>query len=780
MAKRNNRTGGNQRGGGAGSGKQARAATSEAELLKKAEQLEAAEPEPAAVTGPDGETAVEPVKEEEVTGPVTVDRLRRAIAQVETARKRADTRQAALDKKQAKLEDDVTELTENRSEHQRKEQDLRQREEALDADERRLAEERERLADLQQEARRGFAGYRREQLDLLQQELDDRRAEFEERQRELEKEHADRHSQRERELLTSRAGLDEREAALNRRELEQKRLERRLAAREEHLDQEADDRIRERIAGLQTELELARQDAAGHRQQLEAMRNLAQRRAGELARYEAAEAELNGMGLQEAAAKLQRLQEDNRELRTSLAANPLQDRERVADLEARHHDLLIERDELLQQNAELRRHTTATMISATERENARMINQALQRQNEVLTTEIDQQSARLKQMQDVLKDSSPFPACSAMDEDEGYQVAPVLDREPIRLPDLIARIRSRMAVDLGLYYSEADLRCFVAGLAASRLHLLQGISGIGKTRLPEAFAQIIGAGRETVAVAAEWRSPQDLLGYYNAFERKFYESEFTQSLYKAQLPLYRDKPFVVVLDEMNLSHPEQYFSDLLSAMERKESSPGERQFLPLMTAPVSPAPRLLHDGRALELPENVWFIGTANNDETTVRFADKTYDRSHVLELPAKPPRFEPGEVRPLAPVSYRTLMNAFDAAEATDGGEAEKVLAFLDDGLGERLRGDFGVSWGSRLERQARRFVPVAVVAGGPPGEAADHLLATKVLRKLIGRVEVAPGDLRELHDEITVLWSSAFPGIAPRKSLQVLEREIRSLGLG
>ncbi|WP_158581355.1 AAA family ATPase [Actinomadura spongiicola] len=715
-----------------------------------------------------------------MTGPVTVDRLRRAIAQVETVRKRADTRQAALDKKQAKLDNDDAELAEKQSEHQRKEQDLRRREQSLDADERRLAEERERLADLQQEARRDFAGYRRTQLDLLQQELDERRADFEQRQRELEKEHADRYSQRERELLTSRTELDEREAALHRGELEQKRLERRLTAREEHLDQEVDDRIRERIAGLQTELELARQDTAGHRQQLEAMRTLAQQRADELARYEAAEAELNGMGLLEAAAKLQQLQEDNRKLRTLLAANPLQDRERVAELEARQHDLLIERDELLRQNAELRRHTTATMISATERENARMINQALQRQNEVLTNEIDQQSARLKQMQEVLKDSSPFPACSAMDDDETCQIAPVLDGAPIRLRDLITRIRGRMAIDLGLYYSEADLRCFVAGMAASRLHLLQGISGIGKTRLPEAFAQIIGAGRETVAVAAEWRSPQDLLGYYNAFERKFYESEFTQSLYKARLPLYRDKPFIVVLDEMNLSHPEQYFSDLLSAMERKESSPGERQFLPLMTAPVSLAPRLLHNGRALELPENVWFIGTANNDETTVRFADKTYDRSHVLELPPKPPRFEPGEVRPLAPISYRTLMNTFDAAEATDGGEAEKVLAFLDDGLGERLRGDFGVSWGSRLERQARRFVPVAVAAGGRPGEAADHLLATKVLRKLMGRVEIAPGDLRELHEEITVLWSSAFPGTVPRKSLQVLEREIRSLGLG
>ena len=108
----------------------------------------------------------------------------------------------------------------------------------------------------------------------------------------------------------------------------------------------------------------------------------------------------------------------------------------------------------------------------------------------------------------------------------------------------------------------------------SRLHLLQGISGTGKTSLPLAFARALGAGAALIEVQAGWRDRQDLIGHFNAFERRFYESEFLQALYRAQCPRYSGLVNIVVLDEMNLSHPEQYFADLLSAME--EPDPQER------------------------------------------------------------------------------------------------------------------------------------------------------------------------------------------------------------
>ena len=80
-----------------------------------------------------------------------------------------------------------------------------------------------------------------------------------------------------------------------------------------------------------------------------------------------------------------------------------------------------------------------------------------------------------------------------------------------------------------LYYDENVIRSFVAGLAMSRLNILQGISGTGKTSLPEAFADAIGGHFQTIEVQSGWKDRQDLIGYYNTFEKKFYESDFLKT-----------------------------------------------------------------------------------------------------------------------------------------------------------------------------------------------------------------------------------------------------------
>jgi chromosome segregation ATPase len=431
------------------------------------------------------ETGDEPIQESEVTGEVSTSQLRRAIARAESAHRHAEQRVATYDRKVEELSKAMDKLAQERTE-------LHERQTAADEEHRRLAEGQAQLLSLEEEAKRDFAGYRQQQLDLLRAELGERRTTFDRQLHDVETDHNTRYTQREKVLVDRAAELDQQEERLREEESRQRRLERRLNARQENLDQDVDDRIREQMARMETELELARRHASNYQQQLEAMRDLAERRAAEVAEYNAANVEL-GHSIPDAAAELRRLRTENRELRAAATANPVATGEQLAELEARLHDLQIEREEWLRENAELRRHVTATTISTTERQNAAMVNEALRRQNNVLTTELDQQSARLQQMQGMIKDSPPFPACAAMDGNPDYQLQPDLDDEPVRLRDFVARVRGRMVLDLGLYYSAADLRCFVAGLASSRLHLLQGISGIGKTRLPEAFAQIIGA-----------------------------------------------------------------------------------------------------------------------------------------------------------------------------------------------------------------------------------------------------------------------------------------------
>ena len=139
----------------------------------------------------------------------------------------------------------------------------------------------------------------------------------------------------------------------------------------------------------------------------------------------------------------------------------------------------------------------------------------------------------------------------------------------------------------------------------------RGSAVTGKTSLPRAFARAIGATSSLVEVQSGWRDRNDLLGYYNAFEKRFYESEFLQALYRAQQPSHLALPYLIILDEMNLSHPEHYFADFLSALEQRQTE----QRISLLTARVDGAPQLLEESRWLRIPDNVWFIGTANHDE---------------------------------------------------------------------------------------------------------------------------------------------------------------------
>ena len=104
---------------------------------------------------------------------------------------------------------------------------------------------------------------------------------------------------------------------------------------------------------------------------------------------------------------------------------------------------------------------------------------------------------------------------------------------------------------------------------------------------------------------------------------------------------------MILLDEMNLSRPEQYFAEFLSAIEKND--PLDR-LINLSKSRLPHAPRMLVEGRRIRVPRNVWFIGTANHDETTNEFADKTYDRAHIMTLPRHDATFA---IRTLDPTRY-------------------------------------------------------------------------------------------------------------------------------
>jgi len=448
------------------------------------------------------------------------------------------------------------------------------------------------------------------------------------------------------------------------------------------------------------------------------------------------------------------------------------------------------------QLAQQREALSRANIAVTELETIREERRVLDAHKRLLEAKISDLEGRLDQFIKGDADKSPFPECRRMDEDRRRQTSPALRPQVPDLSRFIDDLQVRIAHqsrqrDGGrtLYYSKRDLRYFLGGLAMSQLHILQGISGTGKTSLPMAFAEAVGAGSKLVSVQAGWRDRQDLLGHYNTFEKRYYETEFLQALYEAQTPEFAQRLYVIVLDEMNLSHPEQYAADLLSGLEKPNVADRNVE---LMTSQVKGAPQNFVDGRRVRLAENVWFIGTANHDETTKDFADKTYDRAHVMELPRHRDSFEFKEPMELEPLSFDAVQTSFRIANHSYGEHARKVYSFLDKHFTTVLGDLFGVSWGNRLERQANLFVPVVIASGGSAVEAMDHLVATKLLRKLRDRHDIRPEHFVSLREsllkapvhELSALQSHGKVPTAPRAKeslngcLELVGKEIRRLG--
>lgn len=478
--------------------------------------------------------------------------------------------------------------------------------------------------------------------------------------------------------------------------------------------------------------------------------------------------------------RMQKLEAERDQLRKDLGERPsIEEARKLEQLVREKEQSESDRLQLLAELGEARQEATRKRIAVTELESLRDEKRALESANALLHEANRQLREEVDTLVKGIEGKSPFPSCSQMDTDNGLQsTRPTTDKLP-KLADFSEYIRNCMAWDpktkKELYYSAEDVRSFLGGLAMSRLHLLQGISGTGKTSLPLAFARAIGAGTAVIEVQAGWRDRQDLIGHFNTFERRFYESEFLQAIYRASTPCYRDTPFIVVLDEMNLSHPEQYFADLLSALEQEQ----QRQRLVLMTAAVDPAPRLLVEGGTkIPIPPNVWFIGTANHDETTKDFADKTYDRAHVMELPRNRETFKRRDVPPQIPMSLEALQTAFSNAVQTHKGDFEKAYQFLQGKLGDTLGRRFRIGWGNRLERQLGFYVPVVVASGGSVGEATDHILATKLLRKIRDRHDNRPEDIIALRERIQTDWSLLDKRHEPRRSLTLLQDELQRLG--
>ena len=282
--------------------------------------------------------------------------------------------------------------------------------------------------------------------------------------------------------------------------------------------------------------------------------------------------------------------------------------------------------------------------------------------------------------------------------------------------------RDYAASELKLYYDISDIRRFIAGLAVSPMIILQGMSGTGKTSLAHALGAFLENRSTVIPVQPMWKERTDLLGYYNEFTKRFNETLLLEKMYEAN---YSEEIYITVLDELNIARVEYYFAEFLSLLELP--NPDER-YIDVVSDKWDNDPAQLRDGR-LKLPVNMWFIGTANNDDSTFAISDKVYDRAMILNLDTKAERFVAPRTKPIHISAERFRTLAREAMrEYSVTNRNMKRLEELDKYLIEH----FHITFGNRIMKQIQTYIPVYVSCGGEEIEALDDILAKKVIRKL------------------------------------------------
>ena len=188
---------------------------------------------------------------------------------------------------------------------------------------------------------------------------------------------------------------------------------------------------------------------------------------------------------------------------------------------------------------------------------------------------------------------------------------------------------------------------------------------------------------------------------------------------------YNDEMYITVLDEMNIARVEYYFAEFLSLLEIPDPN---KRYLEVVSDKWESDPKLLNEGK-IKLPVNMWFMGTVNNDDSTFAISDKVYDRAMVMNLDSKCEPFEAEDCGPIkvsAKYWEELIEDARDKYEITD--RNLRRISKLDEYLIE----NFKITFGNRIMKQIKGYVPVCIACGGNELDAIDDIMSKKILRKL------------------------------------------------
>ena len=316
----------------------------------------------------------------------------------------------------------------------------------------------------------------------------------------------------------------------------------------------------------------------------------------------------------------------------------------------------------------------------------------------------------------------------------------IINQKPFMTSTLVSSLHST-----GLIYSETLIKRLAYSLMAKPFVILSGLAGSGKTQLALAFAKCLSENIKEqvcpVSIGADWTNREPLLGYPNALKNDEYvlpESGVLQLLMRANKN--PDKPYYLILDEMNLSVVERYFADFLSAMESGEP-------IKLWDNESETVPK------EIALPKNVFIIGTINVDETTYMFSPKVLDRANVIEFKIAPDEMEQylNETKDIhlenaysacADMAADFVNKAKSQIQIDNADEKSVLLSFFTEL--KKVNAEFGY----RTVNEISRYLHFADEKDGLEKEKA---IDTAILQKLLPKLH---GSRKKLVPVLTSLW--------------------------
>ena len=420
----------------------------------------------------------------------------------------------------------------------------------------------------------------------------------------------------------------------------EERMRARAKKRSERLDQEAEELAAEYRATVDSEKAAMADENARLRSSLRTQEDL-------LSAYRELEVRLGGQTPERVLLELNSKTEEIRTLREELASRPtdeLRDRYETISRAMQSKDAVIED---LQRKVEAAAQATAAVADLKRQiQEAKAQSDTSERLARIYETSAKQATAELEKLQADFDRLYGTPA----GEDER--------REEIEMP-YILRANARPAEtksdvnelewlngihqsceDYGLHFNKRLLTAFHTSLKTAEwapLTVLAGVSGTGKSELPRLYSHFGGLYFAPVSVQPNWDSQESMLGFFNSIDNRFDAQPVLNFLAQTQkdwepepdgYPGLSDAVSLILLDEMNLAHPELYFAEFLSKLELRRGTRADATLMLDVKIGSGMKPYKLPLGR------NVLWVGTMNQDETTKSLSDKVLDRSIVMNFP--------------------------------------------------------------------------------------------------------------------------------------------------